>query len=280
LSAENLSFDDTPGSPWLILPPEVRAAFDSVGAAGIPLAKSTIGRPLLGVKTGCNEAFVVRPAEVAGVVERELLRPLHRGETIRRWKLAPPPEQIIWTHDEAGPLRKLPPHATQWLGRWRQELELRTDARGKSPWWRIFRTESAIATSPRVAWSDFGKSPRAAVIEANDPTVLLNSCYVARCSDITDAYTLAALLNSPVVAAWLNALAEPARGGYRRYLGWTVALMPVPTDWARARKLLAPLAERAMRGEMPGPDALLDATLRAYRVRESDAEPLLLWNSR
>jgi hypothetical protein len=205
---------------------------------------------------------------------------MHRGETIRQWKLAPPPEQIIWTHDESGPLGKLPPHATQWLSRWRRELDLRADARGKAPWWRIFRTESAIATSPRVAWSDFGKSPRAAVLEANDPTVLLNSCYVAHCGDLTDAYTLAAILNSPVAAAWLNALAEPARGGYRRYLGWTVALMPVPTDWARARRLLAPLAERAMRGEIPGADALLDATLRAYRVHESEVEPLLLWNSR
>jgi hypothetical protein len=294
LCAENLSFDDTPGSPWLILPPEVRAAFDCIRAAGIPLAKSTIGRPLLGVKTGCNEAFVVRrsmpnqesdvasveTADVSGFVERDLLRPLHRGETIRRWKLAPPPEQIIWTHNERGPLKKLPPRATQWLSRWRGELELRTDARGRAQWWRIFRTESAIATSPRVAWSDFGKSPRAAVLEANDPTVLLNSCYVAHCNDLIDAYTLAALLNSPVVAAWLNALAEPARGGYRRYLGWTVALMPVPIDWARARRFLGPLAERAVRGKIPGADALLDATLRAYRVHEIDVEPLLLWNSR
>ncbi len=280
LCAENLSFDATPGSPWLILPPEVRAAFDRIRSSGIPLAKSKIGRPFLGVKTGCNEAFVVRPADVVGFVERDLLRPLHRGETIRQWKLASPPEQIIWTHDERGPLGKLPPHATQWLSRWRRELELRTDARGKAPWWRIFRTESAIATSPRVAWSDFGKSPRAAVLEANDPTVLLNSCYVAHCNDLIDAYTLAAILNSPVAAAWLNALAEPARGGYRRYLGWTVALMPVPIDWARARRLLAPLAERAVRGEKPGADALLDATLRAYRVQESDVEPLLLWNSR
>ena len=294
LCAKDLSFDTTRGSPWLIMPPEVRAAFDRVRASSIPLAKSSIGRPLLGVKTGCNEAFVVRlpesgdqesrivfveSGEIAGFVERTLLRPVHRGESIRRWKLAPPPEQMIWTHDQHGPLSQLPPQATEWLNRWRRELELRTDARGKSPWWRIFRTESASTTSPRVAWSDFGKAPRAAVLEANDPTVLLNSCYVAQCADLTDAYTLATLLNSPVVAAWLNALAEPARGGYRRYLGWTVALMPLPIDWPRARRILAPLAERAMTGAIPGADELLDATLRAYRLCETDIEALLLWNS-
>jgi hypothetical protein len=186
---------------------------------------------------------------------------------------------MIWTHDERGPLPKLPPRAAEWLNQWRHELELRTDARGRSPWWRIFRTESATPTSPRVAWSDFGKSPRAAAIEANDPTVLLNSCYVAHCTDHTDAYALVVLLNSPIVAAWLNAIAEPARGGYRRYLGWTVALMPVPVDWPRARRLLAPLAESAMSGQIPGADAVLEVALRAYRVSESDVEALLLWNN-
>jgi len=279
LSPKRLSFDDTPGSPWLIIPPEVRAAFDAIRAAGVTLAASAIGRPLLGVKTGCNEAFVVS-GNATGLVENELLRPLHRGESIRKWKLGASPEKIIWTHDEHGPLTKLPPGALSRLSSWRRELERRTDARGRSRWWTIFRTESAASTSPRVVWSDFGKSPRAAVIYANDPTVLLNSCYVAQCNDVTDAYTLATLLNSPVAAAWLNALAEPARGGYHRYLGWTVALMPVPLNWTGARRLLAPIAERAMAGELPGADALLGATLRAYGLRESEVEALLLWNCR
>jgi hypothetical protein len=278
LSPSRLSFDETSGSPWLIMPPEVRVAFDRIRAAGVCLAASAIGRPLLGVKTGCNEAFVLS-GDAIGLVECELLRPLHRGESIRKWKLEPAPERIIWTHDDHGPLSKLPPRALRWLTSWRHELERRTDARGRSCWWTIFRTESAASASPRVVWSDFGKSPRAAVIHANDPTVLLNSCYVTRCDDLTDAYALATLLNSPVTAAWLNALAEPARGGYHRYLGWTVALLPLPSNWSRARRLLAPIAERASSGHAPGADELLDASLRAYGLRESEVEPLLLWNS-
>jgi hypothetical protein len=118
------------------------------------------------------------------------------------------------------------------------------------------------------------------VLHASDSTVLLNSCYVIRCDDLIDAYTLAALLNAPIVAAWLNALAEQARGGYHRYLGWTVALMPLPLDWPAARRLLAPLARLAISGDPPGADALLTASLRAYGLRESEVEPLLLWNGR
>lgn len=301
LEANCLSFDNTPGSPWLIMPPEVRASFERVHYAGLPLAESPLGRPLLGVKTGCNAAFIVRlsreshsmrngderlaaieSGELSGLVECSLLRPLHRGETIRPWKLQSPPEHIIWTHDERGPLPQLEPHARRWLGRWRRELERRSDfsSHAHARWWTMFRTESATSSSPRVVWSDFGRSPRAAVLNANDSSVLLNSCYVVPCDELADAQALVALLNSPVAAAWLNALAEPARGGYHRYLGWTVALLPLPSDWIRAREILAPITEQAMRGAPPGTDTLARAVLEAYRLTAEDVEPLLLWDYR
>jgi len=144
----------------------------------------------------------------------------------------------------------------------------------------MFRTESATSSSPRVVWSDFGRSPRAAVLGANDSTVLLNSCYVIPCEDLADAYALTALLNSPVAAAWLNSLAEPARGGYHRYLGWTVALLPLPSDWPRARGLLAPITEQAVQGTPPAMDTLVKAVTDAYGLKAADIEPLLLWDYR
>jgi hypothetical protein len=290
-----IPFDETAGSPWILAPSDVRAGFDKVRKAGVCLAESALGRPLLGVKTGCNEAFVVRLSadesnnqqfaaigtdERTGLIERELLRPLHRGESLRAWRLPPAPEQIIWTHENGRPLPRLPAHTQQWLAHWRSQLELRSDAQGRAAWWTIFRTESAAYDVPRVAWSDFGRAPRAAVINSGDRTVLLNSCYVSRCATSDDACALATLLNSPLIAAWLNTIAEPARGGYHRYLGWTVALLPIPSDWNAARRILAPLARHALGGDIPGPDALLSATVRAYGLRERDVEPLLLWNSR
>jgi hypothetical protein len=128
-----------------------------------------------------------------------------------------------------------------------------------------------------VVWADVGRAPRALVLPAADPTVALNSCYVLSCRREDDAYAVAALLNSPLAAAWLNVLGEPARGGYRRYLAWTVALLPVPRDWARARSVLAPLARRAEGGNPPGGDELVAAALRAYRARAADVAALLAW---
>ena len=289
-----LAFDDTPGSPWLILPSEVRQAFDRLRDAGLPLAESRIGRAHLGVKTGFNLAFVVirtgfdeagATAVIAangrpGRVESALLRPVLRGEQIRPWQTGLPNEFIIWTHTASGAsCERLPPHTSRWLTPWRRQLSGRADGRG-ARWWSLFRTDGARADRPRVVWPDIGRSPRATVLPAGDLSVPLNSCYVALCHDEPDALTLAAILNSPLAEAWLAALAEPARGGYRRFLGWTMALLPVPANWERARATLAPIARRALAsgGESrQSRDELLEATLAAYGVLYDEIAPLLAW---
>jgi hypothetical protein len=85
------------------------------------------------------------------------------------------------------------------------------------------------------------------------------------------------LLNSPLTAAWLNCIAEPARGGWNRYLGWTIALLPIPRDWPRARRLLAPIAEAATEGRPPTPDHLWTTTLRAYDLPATAVAALAAW---
>jgi hypothetical protein len=125
-----------------------------------------------------------------------------------------------------------------------------------------------------------GRAPRALILATGDETVALNSCYVLPCRDPADANAFAALLNSPLAAAWLGAIAEPARGGYKRFLAWTVALLPLPRDWPRARAILAPLADRAIEHDDVSAEALLAAVLRAYRLRRADIDPLLAWEAR
>ena len=281
---------DDPASPWLVLPNEVRAAFDGLRARGHPLASSRLGRALLGVKCGFNEAFLVNDtggdrvlAAVEcqgrrGTLERELLRPLLRGESLQAWRVPPSSRAIVWTHADSGsPLGALPPAAARWLAPWRRRLRARSDLRGTGSWWMLFRTESADCARTRVVWGDFGRVPRAAILPAGDPTVPLNSCYVLPCDDPVDALALAALLNSPLAAAFLNAIAEPARGGWHRYLAWTVEQLPIPREWARARSILAPLAERALLGLAPSESELLAAACRAYRLKHEDVAPLVAW---
>jgi hypothetical protein len=288
-SSIHLAHDD-PASPWLLLPPDVRRAFDRVSARGIPLGASAFGRAALGVKCGCNDAFQVDAVSEAdgvvnvehrgrhGMIEREVLRPLLRGESVAAWSVPRSRRAIVWTHQSPGvPMRTLPAGAAKWLAPWKRQLLNRTDLRGSATWWALFRTEGADPSRTRVVWSDFGRVPRAAILPIGDLTVPLNSCYVLSCDDPYDALAIAALLNGPLAAAWLNAVAEPARGGWHRYLAWTVSLLPLPRDWMRARDMLAPLAEQALLGTPPTDRELLDAACRAYRLRVTDVSPLIAW---
>jgi hypothetical protein len=305
ISARALPLDDDPASPWLAVPSEVRAAFDRLRAHGIALAETDLGAPTLGAKCGCNAAFIVeagsqledhdqlavgmtgsselafvRTGERNGRVERALLRPVLRGEHVLPWRAAERREWIIWTHGEDTlPLPRLPPHAERWMAHWRTTLRARSDARSSSRWWRIFRTHGASPDQPRVVWADIGRTPRAMVLRAGDVTVPLNSCYVLPMCDLESAQAMSALLNSPLMAAWLNVIAEPARGRFHRYLAWTVALLPLPRDWVRVRQLLAPLGERGAAGDPPSDLELLHAVTAAYAIRDYDVAPLLAWCS-
>lgn len=290
-TAGELTVDAAAGSPWLLAPPDVVAAFRQLAHAGTPLGARAA--PLLGVKCGCNDAFLVErhgvDGELAlvsargrkGRVESAMLRPALRGDGIvpfaahrARW--------IVWTHEDSGaPLARLPPHAARWLAAMRPRLDARTDARRTARWWALFRVEGARTDQPRVVWSDIGQTPRAVVLRAGDDTVPLNSCYVLRMPSDADAHAMAALLASPIAGAWLALIAEPARGAYHRYLAWTMSLLPLPHDWEHARALLAPLGQRGAHGDVaPSPAELLEVALRAYRLREDDVAAMLAWNAR
>ena len=291
--AAGVAFDASPGAPWIVLPPDARRAFTRLTEGGVPVGASHLGAPTLGVKCGCNEAFLVtapglEPGETVVAssrgnvrIESATLRPVLRGEHVRRWRAPAGREWIVWTHGRDGrPLRTLPPATGRWLARWRASLAGRSDAGANAAWWSLFRTEGAASDRPRVVWADVSRGPRAAVLAAGSPVIPLNTCYVMRCRDDADAATLVALLNSPLVAAWLDALAEPARGGYRRYLAWTIACVPVPQDWQRARDVLAPLGARAVAGEPPGDAELLAAAGDAYGLGPRVVAPLVEWTWR
>jgi hypothetical protein len=282
-SLDSVAFDASDGAPWLLLQPAARRAFDRLRDAGPSLAHSRFGAPRLGVKSGCNAAFLVEVQDVVrgiatvrdadgetGSVEADLLRPALRGDAVVPWTRKPCREHIVWTHDARGaPLARLPERARRWLARRYDQLATRSDAAHARRWWALFRVDAADASRPRVVWADIGKSPRALVLAAGDPTVALNTCYVVPCADERDAWTLTAILNSRIAAAWINALAEPARGGYRRYLGWTVGLFPLPRDWDRARELLGHERARVETGE------LLTMVLDAYQLRLADVTALV-----
>ncbi len=75
---------------WLLEPPDVAALMQKLRQNGIPLRDYAGVRPLYGVKTGFNEAFLIDTATKERLVGEdprtaEIIRPYLRGEDVCRW---------------------------------------------------------------------------------------------------------------------------------------------------------------------------------------------------
>ena len=241
---------DDPESPWVLAPPTVREVLDHMRASGPPLGAQPGRRPSRGVLTGANDLFVgdvleIKPAgdrvtvDLAGSkvhIEARHLRPVLRGEDLRSWRYCHS-RALLWTHDDGGRvLPQLPAAINSYLSRHRRLLERRVDLRPGQPFWTIFRT-SPEKWGRRVAWRDIASSPNAVVIppevsflDHQAPLIGLNTVYQIAVASGEDAHLLAAVLNSTVARSYLKAIAERASGGYFRFLGWTVALLPIPSS--------------------------------------------------
>lgn len=239
------------GGKWLLAPPPVRAALQQMASEGDPLGEQSLGRICMGLKTGANDVFLrddVRTARdgfsVAGVrVPQQAVVRVIRGRDVSAkgvgdgaWMLWPPG-----------------------LARMRRQ-SLETLARGIGCTVdRLLRCGTInIAPHERcVIWKDVARRmipvvlPRTMEVGGSTVAVVPNQtlyCLIAE-SD-ADAFAFAALLASTPAGAFLNAIADAAKDGHRRFFGATVAQLPVPpavfepATWMRLAALGASLTEQ------------------------------------
>ena len=240
--------------PWILVPDREREALQAFRAAGTPLA--ALAPPSLGVKTGADAVFIGRVLrrhrasavlEFAGgqfAIEASLVRPVLRGRDIDPF--APRPvEAMIWTHDRRGaPLGAMPPLALAYLEAHRVVLERRADF-DDGPLWTVFRARPALARHI-VVWPDIARRPAAVVLKAGAARrpIPLNTCYVCAPPSRALAFVIATVLNSTWSAALARALADEARGGYRRLNARVAGAVPIPGR-PRTVKALASVGEAA-----------------------------------
>jgi hypothetical protein len=200
--------------PWILAPAaertrrRLRGEFPTVGDRWTPQ---------LGVKTGADDLFLVE-RECSGS------RPAIRGRDIGPWECHPR-RYVLWTHGADGsPLAELPRHLRARLENHEARLRRRADYRAGPPW-QLFRTALGLAQY-RVVWPDLNRRLEAVVPPA--PFVPLNTVYGIATRDAADAVALAALFNSRWLTALARVVADPARGGFRRFNARVVRDLPVP----------------------------------------------------
>ncbi len=77
-------------SPWRLEPREVEDLIEKLKTVGIPLSEFSGCKPLYGVKTGCNEAFLIDTPTRNRILtsdprSEEIIKPYLRGSDIHRW---------------------------------------------------------------------------------------------------------------------------------------------------------------------------------------------------
>ena len=200
--------------PWILAPAmerisrRLRAEFPTVGDRWTPQ---------LGVKTGADDLFLL-DHQCAGS------RPALRGRDVAAWECLPR-RFVLWTHGVDGlPLARLPTEVWKRFEHHEERLRRRADYRAGPPW-QLFRTALGLAAH-RVVWADLSRR-----LEAALPTqvlVPLNTVYGIATRDAAEAAALCALFNSRWHTALARIVADPARGGFRRFNARVVRGLPVP----------------------------------------------------
>lgn len=257
------------GAPaWELLPDPLRATLSRLRTEFPPLG----GRHAcqLGVKTGCNRAFLDPP----DTVEPELVRWAVRGRDVAPFRVRPV-RRLLWPCDEHGnPMVRLPPGAARHLAGFASELRRRSDHRGPTDRpWTLFRTRPASARY-RVIWPDLARRLTAApLVRAAHPALIpLNTCYVVPVRDAATAIRLAAWLNSSWCRSVARAAADPASGGFRRFNARAVSALPAPPALFGDDRLLE-LGRAGLRGTLE-PKDLDDRTAHLLQLTGAERAAL------
>lgn len=190
-------------------------ALDAIRAkmlAGRPTLSQAFGRPLYGIKTGCNAAFVVtRETRDALIAEDrrsdELLQPFLIGENCKRWHAESDDLWLIYTPKNAVDIDDYPAIRDH-LAPHRERLEARAT---KQNWWELQQPQANYEKyfrSPKLIWPHFQNTPQFS--SEQSPRFLNNKCFFwpGRQPE------LCAFLNSRPAWFLLTSLARAKRGGY------------------------------------------------------------------
>jgi hypothetical protein len=229
---------------FVVLPAELAAIKKRIEAGGTPLKDWDVSINY-GIKTGCNEAFLIDGKKKDELIARdpknaEIIKPILRGRDIKRyrvdfadlWLIATFPAFNIDIDDY--PVvrdylesfgRKL--HQTgESIGKDEDGSILKSRKKTGNKW---FETQDQIAyheefEKEKIVWMDM--SPRANFAFSEEEMYLLNTSYILAGSNLK---WILAILNSSVLDCYLPLISTDVRGKTRRYFKQYVELLPVAT---------------------------------------------------
>jgi type I restriction-modification system DNA methylase subunit len=208
-------------------------------AAGRKTLADVYGPPLYGIKTGLNDAFVVRRKTRDAMIARDarsgdLLKPFLIGKNLKRWHVESDDQWLIYTPKNRIDIEDYPA-VRDYLAPLRGALEKRAT---KQNWWELQQAQAAYEPSfnlPKVIYPHFNDSPNFSFdilnFYSNDKSYIIP----------TTENGLAAYLNSKPLWFFLTGLAPAVRGGFREARVQYVSQLPIDVE----RGPFAPLEKSA-----------------------------------
>ena len=254
------------GEPWAILPPVELALKRKIERIGIPLKDWDIDI-YMGIKTGCNEAFIIDDAKREQLIEQdpksaEIIKPTLRGRDIKRYHAEWNNLFLITTFPALNLDINDYPAVKNYLiefGKDRLEQSGKTLADGtksrKKTGNKWFETQDQIAYYPefdkeKIVYPDIYRNPSFTVVTNN--FYLINTCYFIP----TEKTWLCGVLNSKTVEWYYSRLANTLGSGGSRGFSIFMKQIHVPNIDSDRKTLITNLVNEilAAKGADPAAD--------------------------
>ena len=191
-----------------------------------PSLKTTYGSPFYGIKTGCNEAFVIDRTTRDNIVAQdpmssEIIKPFLEGKDLKSWHAQPRNLYIIYIPKSVIDIDNYP-GIKQWLLPFKQRLEQRAT---KQEWFELQQAQLAykpFLEQPKIFYPDITDSAKFHWDDSG--SFAANTAYFLPIED----QAIAAYLNSKVVWFFLQGVCDFVRGGFLRLFSQNIELIPIP----------------------------------------------------
>lgn len=268
--------------PWSLEPPAVDDLMRRIRERGTPLAKFLGAKPMYGIKTGLNEAFLIDDGTRTALIRddpgcADIIKPYLRGQDIKRWA---PDWQGLWmivlksSGDHAWPWQDAGDDAEGVFARTHPSLYahmkplqarlMKRKDQGRF-WWEL-RSCDYYSTfeKPKIAHTDIAWRPQFAF---SDSTLFfVNTSYLWPSEDL---YGLA-VLNSPLMWAFLWRNAQHGKDEALRLFSPFMMTLPIAEPTPALRTEIEERAAEAL--ELTGAAQTASRELLAWLRVEFDID--------
>ena len=270
---------------WQLLNPRTLKVIKKLENSGVTLDEYVSGRFYSGIKTGCNQAFVINEAQRKDLIAKDaqsadLIKPYLRGRDIKRWNAEFANLYMLYVTWEFEPNEY--PAIYEHLLEFRDILGSRPEVKQKRhPWYSMSRYGSEYVhefDKTKIVYPDIASRPEFAY-DINKAYVV-NTCYVIPVED--NLYPLG-ILNSKSVLFFYDHVSTRIRGGYYRFIAQYMEQIPIPNSPDELRQQIADLAQQCLYVAKDDPSALpaLEDQLNqlVYQAYGLDAEDIAVIES-